>query len=120
MSTTIELRDAVPKYPVSYRRQSDLRQGGVLPTFKHTFVHCQQHCGVRIVPARIEQDDADVECYPGASEELLEDVLRKISCDQGMSFIDDNRSGVTFTIHRLKKELAARVYTRSYLFTPHG
>ncbi len=114
LSNTIELWDAIPKYHVSYRRQSALRQGGFLLTLEHNFVHRSKNYNVRIIPARIKIDGQDIEFYPGASEDIIEDILRKISCEQGVSFLDKNRSGVTFSVHMLKKELAARGHTRSY------
>ncbi|MES9903057.1 MAG: hypothetical protein ABW168_10275, partial [Sedimenticola sp.] len=114
LSNTIELWDAVPKYHISYRQQNSLREGAYLPAQRRSFVHRNKKFTVLIKPARLIFNDSEKECYPGASEELLEDVLRKLACDQELGFFVVVRSGVTFTIHMLKKELAARGHSRSY------
>jgi hypothetical protein len=114
LSNTIELWDAVPKYHVTYRRQNTLRKNGYLPTLTHDFQHRGKEYRVKLRPARINTSSGETEYYPGPSEEILEDVLRKKACDAGNGYLDESRSGVSFTVHSLKKELAARGHTRSF------
>lgn len=53
--------------------------------------------------------------YPGASEELIEDALRKLAADQQGFFDKPNfRSGVVFSLYALREEMKRRGHTRSY------
>ena len=115
-SNTVELWDATPKYHISRRRQAAMRQGVFLPTVEYQFMHRGRPFTVRIDPARVRVNGEFVEFYPAVSEELVEDALRKVAADQqlGLGYMDATRSGVRFTIHMLRKELAARGHTRSY------
>ncbi|MCG7879838.1 MAG: replication protein [Candidatus Thiodiazotropha endolucinida] len=114
LSNTIELWDAVPKYHVTYQRQNSIRKNGFLPTLNHEFQHRQRGYSVSISPARIRTAKGEIEYYPGPNEEILEDVLRKMASDAGNGYLDEDRSGVSFSVHALKKELAARGHTRSF------
>ena len=122
LSNTIELWDAIPKFQVSKRRQSNLRKDGLLPTFRYEFSHRKKELTLRIRPARLTETqiikdveiEKDVEYYPSAREELVEDALRKIASESRQLFLDKNRSGVTFTIHMLRKELARQGHTLSF------
>ena len=115
-SNTIELWDATPKFTVTKRRQSRMREGVFLPSMEHRFKHRGMFFNVRLDPARIKVKDEYIEFFPSYSEELIEDVLRKFASDQqlGMGYLDNDRSGVRFSIYLIKKELKARGHTRSY------
>jgi hypothetical protein len=70
-----------------------------------------------IRPARIEMNDGSFrEYYPSANEELVEDALRKIAAEQRCGFYqpDNQRGGVVFSLHNLRRELAQQGHTRSY------
>ena len=91
--------------------------GRFLERHEHTF----QHRGLtytRIVsPARIvDHDGVDRDYFPSASEELVEDALRKIATEQQAGYFDKSniRSGVQFTLHMLRQELKRRGHSRSY------
>lgn len=122
LSNTIELWDAIPKYQVSRRRQSTLRKEGVLPSYKCEFIHKKTTYTLRIRPARLSkfevidgvETEEDIEYYPSAREELVEDALRKIASEKKRLYLDKERSGVTFSIHMLRKELSKRGHTLSY------
>jgi hypothetical protein len=54
--------------------------------------------------------------YPSATEELVEDALRKLSIEQQAGYFDkpNYRSGVVFTLHMLREEMSKRGHARSY------
>ncbi len=115
LSNTIDLWDAVPKYYINRRRQNKLRKEGFLPTAEKNFVFKGQQITVKIRPARITTtEEQDKEFYPAAREELIEDALRKLACKSGNGYLEENRSGVSFTLHQLRKELKKRGHTMSY------
>lgn len=116
LSNTIELWDAVPKYFVDRTEQNKLRHRTeqTLPVLQREFEHGSKAFRVAIYPARIETDDGFREYYPGVREELIEDALRKIAARQDQGFFTQTRSGCIFSLHGLRKELAARGHTMSY------
>jgi hypothetical protein len=50
----------------------------------------------------------EMEYYPSPREELVEEALRKIACDQVKGVYLDDGAGVQFTLYELKKELKER------------
>jgi hypothetical protein len=96
---------------------------GTLELLKLNFRHQQQDYLATITPARIEVKEGPdkgktVDYYPSASEELIEDALRKMAADQQQQqgFFDKKGyvSGVAFSLYQLREELAKRGHTRSY------
>ena len=67
-----------------------------------------------ISPARVTDiDGQERDYYPSATEELVEDALRKLAIEQQAGYFDkpNYRSGVVFTLYALREELkAARPY----------
>jgi hypothetical protein len=119
LSNTIELWDGVPKYFVSRKEMNKLREKGFLPTLERDFKYGGRSFTVKIRPARLtDQDGRDKEFYPSAREELVEDALRKTAAEQNCGFYEENpedrRSGVVFSLHILRKELARRGHSLSY------
>lgn len=120
LSNTIEFWDGVPKYFVSRKEMHALRnQDGFLPRAERTFQHGGRTFTVKIRPARLTGEDGkDREFYPSAREELVEEALRKIAADQNHGFYEElsenRRSGVVFSLHMLRRELATRDHTLSY------
>jgi len=116
LSNTIELWDSVPKYFCSRQRMTKSRDAnGFLPTLTWTFKYNQRSFTVKIRPARMTAADGkDIEFYPSAREELVEEALRKIAAEQGYGFHASEESGVAFTLYMLRKELQARQHTLSY------
>lgn len=120
-SNTIELYDAIPKY-FTTKQQMALRRieekdgkRRFLPALKHTFRYTNRHTKeeatytVRMTPARLEDNDlGEKEYYPSSREELIEEALKKMACEQrGGVFLND-RAGVQFTLYELKQELRSR------------
>jgi hypothetical protein len=117
LSNTIELWDAAPKYFMGRKKQITLRENGTfLPTLERGFVYKKQEYTIKITPARIfdKKTRKEIEYYPAAREELVEDALRKLALLDGFGFANQSRSGVAFTLHQLKKELSAQGHTMSY------
>jgi hypothetical protein len=120
LSNTIEFWDGVPKYFVSRKEMHALRsKDGFLPKVERHFQHGGRSFTVKIRPARVSGEEGqDREFYPSAREELVEDALRKIAADQNYGFYEEaqehRRSGVVFSLHMLRKELATRGHTLSY------
>lgn len=82
--------------------------------------HFKQWFALKIFPARISDDkDHVTEYYPSATEELVEDALRRISTFQNHGFFKDGSqklrsSGVAFTVSQLREELSRHGHTRSH------
>lgn len=103
-SQSIELYDFIPKYVWSSRKIRE--SNGMLPILMREF-ECR---GIKrklvIHPAGIvdEQTGEARYFYPGAREEIIEEVLRKLAVEGGGVFLDD-QAGVALTIYQIRKEL---------------
>ena len=117
LSNTIELWDAIPRYAVSLRRQAEVRDAnGRLPVHRQRFFHARFEYELAIQPAAVGGPvRADVDFYPSADDELVEDVLRKLFVDQRQGVHDAAKleSWVSFTLQQVRRELIARGHTRS-------
>lgn len=123
LSNTIELWDAIPKYSVTARQQNALRDDrGRLPVHVSDFEYQSPSldrpamCRIKIKPALIEVEEGVYkDFYPSQSEEIIEEVLKKIFTDQqyGLHSPKDLESWVRFTLHMIRKELRERGHTRS-------
>src|SRR5215471_3286868 len=109
-SNTIELYDAVPKYFSNHKIMTSMRKSGqYLPILKRTFEHKGETYVLYVRPARIMYASGEeMEYYPSPREELVEEALRKIACDQVKGVYLDDGAGVQFTLYELKKELKER------------
>jgi len=109
-SNTVELYDAVPKYFASKKRMAEQRQDGrFLNSLKQPFRHKGKDYVVKITPARIEEKDgSEKEYYPSWREELVEEALKKVACDQLNGVYLNGVAGVQFTLYELRKELKCR------------
>ena len=124
LSNAIDLWDSIPRYSLSRRRQDELRQpGGYLPIRKITFQYRSIPLTAVIRPARLELRDGEgrptgetVEYYPSAREELIEYALRRLATEKTSGFFDDSqpRSGLYFTLYRLRQELATQGHSMTH------
>lgn len=118
LSNTIDLWDNIPRYSISRQAMGKLRTAeGFLDLHELTFSYKGNRLKVIIQPARIrEEDGKTTDYYPSASEELVEDALRKIAAEQQRGFFDKTnfRSGVVFSLYMLREELRQRGHSRSY------
>lgn len=124
LSNAIDLWDNIPRYTMPRKKQDELRMaGGFLPVRKVDFQYRGKAYTAQIRPARLEVKDKDgrltgetLEHYPSAREELIEHALRKLAAEQYAGFFDkpDYRSGVAFTLYRLRQELASQGHAMTY------
>ncbi len=122
LSNTIELWDAIPKYAVLPRQQIKLRdENGRLPVHVHEFVYrpsrraeasSELTCRMKVQPASIEIETGRfVDFYPSTTEELVEEVLKKIFSDQqyGQHSVPRNESWVRFTLYTDNSVVCSRL-----------
>lgn len=124
LSNAIDLWDSIPRYSLPRKKQEEIRlPGGFLPIYKINFQYRGKTYIAQIRPARIEERDKEgnltgetKEYYPSSREELIEHALRKLAAEQYAGFFDkpDYRSGVAFTLYRLRQELAAQNHAMTY------
>lgn len=136
VSNTIEFWDLIPKYFVTAAQVKAMKSdnGKVVPvkweyTIRERDTTTPTRCTVQIKPAQIDManfppnQDLDippnppdwVEFFPGSTEEIIEEILKKFLVDQ-QSGIHDTKSNTTwvrFTLRMLERELADRGKTRS-------
>jgi hypothetical protein len=124
LSNAVDLWDSIPRYSMSRRKQDELRQpGGYLPIRKVVFQYRSIPLTAVIRPARLEVRDESgqptgetIEYYPSAREELIEQALRRLATENASGFFDETlpRSGLHFTLYRLRQELAARGHAMTH------
>jgi hypothetical protein len=121
LSNAIDIWDSTPRYSVSRKEQTKRRDSnGGLPLLTIPYEYRGQRYTATIQPAMVQDGDQMLAYYPSASEELVEDALRKIAVRQNQGFNQGffekqtARSGVSFSLHELREELADRGHTRSY------
>jgi len=117
LSNTIELWESIPKYSVTPQAQNGLRtKEGLLPRLEKDFVYKDIQYKIKVTAAILDSEDGEKAYYPSASDEIVEDALRKIAADSESGFYDqlNFKSGVVFSIHALRNELKKRNHTRSY------
>ncbi|MGZ8218926.1 replication protein [Methylomagnum sp.] len=118
LSNTIDLWDSIPRYSVSRQAMMKMRTAdGFLDLYEISFAYKGAHLKAIIQPARIrEEDGRALDYYPSATEELVEDALRKIAAEQDRGFFDklNYRCGVVFSLYMLREELRRRGHSRSY------
>ena len=124
LSNAIDLWDSIPRYAIPRKKEDELRlPGGFLPVRTVDFQYRGKTYSAQIRPARLDVKDRDgrptgatIEHYPSAREELIEHALRKLAAEQYAGFFDkpDYRSGVAFTLYRLRQELASQGHAMTY------
>lgn len=117
-SNAIDLWDSVPRYSVNRQAMTKARANErFLDNHQVTFHYRGRTYTSTISPARVTDLDGKVrDFYPSATEELVEDALRKLAIEQQAGFFDkpNYRSGVVFSIYALREELRRRGHSRSY------
>jgi len=118
LSNAIDLWDNVPRYSMSRQAMDAARINDRFLEQHEAEFNYRGRTFLRILtPARVEDlDGVKREYYPSATEELVEDALRKIATEQQSGYFDkpNYRSGVVFTLYALREELRRRGHTRSY------
>lgn len=117
VSNTVEVWESIPKYFFTPKQVQKLRTPtGHANPYKWAYRYNNIDCEVKIQPALVEQKDGSYKAFfPGMTEELIEESLKKILADQryGIHDADKNETWIRFTLSMIKKELKARGKTRS-------
>jgi len=118
LSNAIDLWDSVPRYSVSHEAMKKARiDGEFLRPHEMIFQHRGRTYTRTIFSARIvDEDGQSRDYYPSATEELVEDALRKMAAEQQAGYFENSpyRSGVVFTVYALREEMKKRGHTRSF------
>ena len=124
VSNTVELWDSIPKYFFTPHQMKKLRTDeGLAKPYKWKFIHGEVPCAIKMQPALIEQDDGSYKAFfPSVSEELVEEALKKILCDQqyGMHDVEKAETWVRFTLRMIQKELKTRNRDRNLTQIKHA
>lgn len=115
-SNSIELYDAFPKYFASPKQMAQLRHSGqFLSTLQRSFKHRGATYTLELTPARLKRKDGtEIESYPTAREQIVEEALRKIACDPLQGVYLNQVAGVQFTLYQLRQELARTGHSINY------
>jgi hypothetical protein len=117
-SNAIDLWDSIPRYSISRQAMTKSRiNERFLSRHETQFRHRGNVYSCIISPARVtDLDGTERDYYPSATEELVEDALRKLAIEQQAGYFDkpNFRSGVVFTLYALREELKKRGHARSY------
>jgi hypothetical protein len=122
LSNSIDLWDLLPRYSISRKAMEQMRdKRGHLDLLHIEFMHRKVAYKVLIQPALVDTLDRNGNSstsayYPSASEELVEEALRKIAIEKKHGFFNktESISGVVFSLYELREELRMRGHTRSY------
>ncbi len=128
-SNTVDLWERIPKYFLSPQEQKTLRTAeGLAKPFTHDYV-LRGKSGeplpykVVVQPALIEQPDGEYKAFfPSRSEELIEEVLKKIFTQQNLGIHDTKNieSWVKFSYSMIRRELGQRGCSRNYPEIKHS
>ena len=114
VSNTVEIWETIPKYFLTPRQVEKLRtQNGHADPIKWSY---KDDMEIKIQPALVEQPDGRfLACFPGVTEELVEEALKKILSDQrcGMHLPDQLETWVRFSLQMIKRELQTKRRSRS-------
>jgi hypothetical protein len=118
LSNAFDDWDCIPRYPISRARMNTLRTSeGFLEVLEIPFKLRQRNVTALIYPARIRGGEGRlVSYYPSAREELIEHALRKLATEHQAGFFDweEYRSGVRFSLYRLRRELEQQGHSMRY------
>ena len=124
VSNTVEMWESIPKYFFTPRQVEKLRtDGGLAEPFKWEYSYNGKRCTIKIQPALIEQKDGKYKAFfPGVTEELVEEALKKILTDQRHGIHDPKNveTWVRFSLSMIQRELSARGRTRSRAEIKHA
>ncbi len=117
VSNAIEVWESIPKYFFTPDKVKKLRtSSGHANPYKWDYQYNGIDCTVKVQPALVEQDDGHYEAFfPGVTEELVEEALKKILTDQHNGSHDPHNleTWVYFTLSMVQKELTERERSRN-------
>lgn len=117
VSNTVELWENIPKYFLTPKQVDALRTvKGHADPYKWAYsLNGVSHL-IKIQPALIEQEEGGYKAFfPGVTEELVEEALKKILTEQNYGIHDHNKreTWVRFTLSLIQKELKNRGRSRN-------
>lgn len=106
-SNTIELYDSMPKYHFGGVEREKGKSVDSLPILNREFMHRNRNYKLSISPAAVQDKKTGktINYYPSQREEIIEDVIRKISTRPNRAILFDNDIGVKFTYYEVQQEL---------------
>jgi hypothetical protein len=115
-SRSVELYDFMPKYVWKGQEKLRRQNNGFLPMLEREFECRGRGYSLVIHPAGIKEEKTSEAkyYYPGETEEIVEDVLRKLAVENGGVFLD-GQAGLVFTIHQIRQELKEIGHQRSFV-----
>jgi hypothetical protein len=118
LSHAIELWDSTPRYSFNRKATNKMRVNGqFLEPRKLSFQYRGSTYTLTTSPARLEDTDGIFRDYfPGATEEIVEEALRKLAIEKQVGYFDkpNYRSGVLFSLYELRQELKQRGHERTF------
>ena len=112
VSNTVEFWESIPKYFFSHQQVEKLRtEKGLAEPYKWSYFFNDTPFTVKIQPALIEQKNGGYKAFfPGVTEELVEEALKKILTDQNYGLHDPKNAEtwIRFSLSMLEKELKDR------------
>lgn len=107
VSNAIEVWESIPKYFFTPQQMTNLRtKEGHADPYKWSYLYKDTPCAVKIQPASIEQPDGTYKAFfPGVTEELVEETLKKIFLSNGIHDPNNSESWVKFSLNMIKREL---------------
>lgn len=113
-SQTIELYDFMPRFVFGHQAELRKSYNGLLPALVRDFECRGTPFKLTLTPAIIVQPNGDsISYYPGADEDILEIVLRKMYLEDNPKLYD-GQPGMTFTVSKIRRELKKQGRTRSH------
>jgi len=117
VSSTVEVWESIPKYFFTSKQTAKLRTAdGLAKPHLWEYKYNGIQCAVKIQPALIEQEDGTYKAFfPGVTEELVEEALKKILTLQNHGIHDANNleTWVRFSLSMVQQELKSRGRARS-------
>jgi len=124
VSNTVEFWENIPKYFFTPEQTKKLRtKDGLAKPYHYEFDYNGVPCTIKFQPALIEQKDGTYKAFfPGITEELIEEALKKIFTDQqyGFHIPKEVESWVRFSLSLIQKELKKQNRSRSLQEIKHG
>lgn len=124
VSNTVEIWESIPKYFFTPGQVKKLRTGdGLAKPFEFAYTYKNAKCTVIIQPALIKDDKGQYSAFfPGVTEELVEEALKKIFSEQQFAIHDEKNaeSWVRFTLRMIEKQLKGRGRSRSVKQIKHA
>ena len=124
VSNTVEIWESIPKYFFTANQVKKLRTPtGHADPYKWSYSYNGIEYEVKIQPGLIEQPDESYKAFfPSATEELVEEALKKILADQRYGTHDprNTETWVRFSLNMIQKELKTRGRSRNLKEIKHA